>query len=108
MARPISSGVLLTIGVPFSPAHLFCELYYRARSAGLAKPGSCIIPLNQSQIGDALGMSIVTVNRTIQTLRKTGAMEFRNGELTVRDWKRLVELGDFDPGYLHLKRPGRL
>lgn len=89
-------------------AHLFCELYYRARAAGLAKPGSCIIPLNQSQIGDTLGMSIVTVNRTIQALRKTGAMEFRNGELTVREWKQLVELGDFDASYLHLKRPGRL
>ena len=29
-----------------------------------------------------------TVNRTLQALRRTGAMEFRNGELTVRDWKR--------------------
>jgi hypothetical protein len=35
-------------------------------------------------------------------------MEFRNGELTVRDWKKLAEAGDFDPGYLHLKRPARL
>jgi CRP-like cAMP-binding protein len=89
-------------------AHLFCELYYRARAAGLAKPGSCTVPLNQAQIGDSLGMSIVTVNRTIQALRKTGAMEFRNAELIVRDWKQLVELGDFDPSYLHLKRPARL
>ena len=89
-------------------AHLFCELYYRARAAGLAKPGSCSVPLNQGQIGDTLGMSIVTVNRTLQSLRKTGAMEFRNGELTVHDWKQLVELGDFDPSYLHLKRPARL
>jgi CRP-like cAMP-binding protein len=89
-------------------AHLFCELYYRARAAGLAKPGSCYVPLNQAQIGDSLGMSIVTVNRTVQALRKTGAMEFRNAELTVRDWKQLVELGDFDPSYLHLKRLARL
>mgnify|MGYP003337113698 FL=1 len=35
-------------------------------------------------------------------------MEFRNGELTVRDWKKLAEAGDFDPGYLHLKWPARL
>jgi CRP-like cAMP-binding protein len=89
-------------------AHLFCELYYRARAAGLAKSGSCYVPLNQAQIGDSLGMSIVTVNRTVQALRKTGAVDFRNAELTVRDWKRLVELGDFDPSYLHLKRPARL
>jgi DNA-binding transcriptional regulator LsrR (DeoR family) len=65
------------------------------------------VPLNQAQIGDSLGMSIVTVNRTIQALRKTGAMDFRNAELTVRDWKQLVGLGDFDPSYLHLKRLAR-
>ncbi len=89
-------------------AHLFCELYYRARGAGLARPGQYRIPLNQGQIGEALGMSIVTVNRTIQALRRTHTMEFRNGELTVHDWKKLTEVGDFDPAYLHLKRPSRL
>jgi CRP-like cAMP-binding protein len=89
-------------------AHLFCELYYRARAVGLTKPGACRLPLHQGQIGETLGMSIVTVNRTIQVLRRTGAMEFRNGELTVLDWKKLVELGDFDPNYLHLKRPSRM
>jgi CRP-like cAMP-binding protein len=89
-------------------AHLFCELYYRARAVGLTKPGTCRVPLHQGQIGETLGMSIVTVNRTLQALRRTGAMEFRNGELTVFNWKSLVELGDFDPNYLHLKRPSRM
>jgi CRP-like cAMP-binding protein len=89
-------------------AHLFCELYYRGRVAGLTKPGSFRIPLHQGLIGEALGMSIVTVNRTLQELRQTKAMEFRNGLLTVHDWKRLTEVGDFDSAYLHLKRPSRL
>jgi len=89
-------------------AHLFCELYYRARGAGLTRPGACRIPLHQGQLGETLGMSIVTVNRTLQALRRTGAMEFRGGELTVVDWKLLAELGDFDPGYLHLRRPSRM
>jgi CRP-like cAMP-binding protein len=89
-------------------AHLFCELYYRARSAGLAKPGSCRLPFHQGQIGEALAMSIVTVNRTMQTLRRTGAMEFRNGTLTVFDWKKLAEQGEFDPNYLNLRKPARL
>jgi CRP-like cAMP-binding protein len=89
-------------------AHLFCELYYRARAAGLARPGSCRLPIHQAQIGEALGMSTVTVNRTLQQLRRTGSMEFRNNELTVIDWKKLTEVGDFDPAYLHLRRPARL
>jgi CRP-like cAMP-binding protein len=89
-------------------AHFFCELYYRARSAGIARPGSCQLPFNQGQLGDALAMSLVTVNRTLQALRRTGAIQFRNGEMTVHDWPRLAEIGNFDPSYLHIRRPVRL
>lgn len=89
-------------------AHLFCEIYYRSRAAGLAKPGSCYLPIHQGQIGEALGMSIVTVNRNIQSLRRTGAMELRAGTLTVHDWKALTDIGEFDPSYLNLKKPSRL
>ena len=89
-------------------AHLFCELYYRARSAGIAKQGTCRLPFNQGQLGDALAMSLVTVNRTLQALRRTGAVEFSKGFITVHDWARLAELGHFDPGYLHIRRPVRL
>jgi hypothetical protein len=35
-------------------------------------------------------------------------MELRGGELHVRDWARLVHLGNFDPSYLHLRKPARL
>jgi hypothetical protein len=35
-------------------------------------------------------------------------MEFRNGELSVRDWKRLADIGEFDQTYLHLRAPPRL
>ena len=89
-------------------AHLFSELYYRARSADLEMAGSLHLPLHQGQLGDALGMSLVTVNRTLQALRRTSAMEFRNGILTVRDWKRLTEIGEFDSAYLHLPVPAHL
>ena len=88
-------------------AHLFCELYYRARASELGKVGSVHLGLHQGQLGDALGMSLVTVNRTLQALRRTGAMEFRNGELTVHDWKRLADTGEFDPSYLHIGVPSR-
>jgi CRP-like cAMP-binding protein len=88
-------------------AHLFCELYYRARSAGIAKQGSCHLPLHQGQLGDALAMSLVTVNRTLQGLRKTGAFQFRNGQMTVNDWPRLAEIAQFDPSYLHIRRSVR-
>lgn len=89
-------------------AHLFCELYYRARNAGLGRSEPLKLPLHQGQLGDALGMSLVTVNRTLQALRRTGAMEFRNGELWLKDWELLAEAGDFDAGYLHAAGPPQL
>jgi CRP-like cAMP-binding protein len=89
-------------------AHLFCELFYRARTSGLAEENSCAAPLSQIQIGEALGMAIVTVNRTLQVLRRARLIEFRGGVLTVRDWKRLAVAGDFSPEYLHLKRAVRI
>ena len=85
-------------------AHLFCELFYRARASGLTQGNSCAAPLSQIQIGEALGMAIVTVNRTLQVLRRARLIEFRGGVLTVRDWKKLAAAGDFSPDYLHLKR----
>jgi CRP-like cAMP-binding protein len=89
-------------------AHLFCELFYRARASGLAEENSCAAPISQIQIGEALGMAIVTVNRTLQVLRRARLIEFRGGVLSVRDWKRLTAVGDFSPEYLHLKRSVRI
>jgi CRP-like cAMP-binding protein len=89
-------------------AHLFCELFYRARASGLTEDNSCSAPLSQVQIGEALGMAIATVNRTLQSLRRAKLIEFRGGVLIVRDWKRLTAVGDFNPGYLQLKRQIRI
>jgi CRP-like cAMP-binding protein len=85
-------------------AHFFCEQYYRAQAAGLAEGSSCSLPVSQVQLGEALGMSVVTINRTLQSLRRTGAVEFRGGVLNVRNWKRLADIGEFDSRYLHLRK----
>lgn len=83
-------------------AHLLCELYVRARAAGVAKVGSCSLPLTQESLAATLGMSLVTLNRTMQALRRTGAVEFRTGALMLRDFQKLASIGGFDPAYLHL------
>jgi CRP-like cAMP-binding protein len=89
-------------------AHFLCEQYYRARANGIAKPGSCRLPLSQTQIGEALGASLPSISRTLQGLRASKSVELRGGELQVRDWPKLVLLGDFNPAYLHLRKPSRL
>jgi CRP-like cAMP-binding protein len=83
-------------------AHLFCEQYVRAQQAGIAIDNTCSFPLTQTQIGQALGLSVVTVNRAIQHLRRLRSIELRAGRLTVLDWDELEECAQFDRSYLHL------
>ena len=85
-------------------AHFFCEIMTRARAAGLASGDTCALPITLEDLGDALGMSAVHVTRTLAVLRKAGLAEFRDGTLTVLQWEPLVEIAEFDPGYLHLHR----
>jgi transcription initiation factor IIE alpha subunit len=56
-------------------------------------------------LGEALGMSLATVNRVLSELRRAGSVDFRNGRIVLQHWDRLVEFANFDPRYLHLKRP---
>jgi CRP-like cAMP-binding protein len=86
-------------------AHFFCEQFYRAKIAGLADANSCPLPLTQTQLGEMLGMSLVSVNRHLQALRRTKAADHRAGKLTIRAWPKLAALGEFDPGYLHQTIP---
>ena len=89
-------------------AHFLCEQFYRARAAGLVHNGACDLPLSQTQMADALASSLTGINRAMQVLRKTQSFELRAGRLHMRNWRRLAQYGDFDPGYLHIRRPVRL
>ena len=83
-------------------AHLFCEIMTRAKAAGLAQEDTYALPIRQEDVGDALGMTPVHVNRTLMMLRATGSVEFKGGTLTIRDWEQLVQIAQFDGSYLHL------
>ena len=83
-------------------AHLFCEMITRAKANGLSDGKSMSLPVTQKDLADALGMSVVHVNRTLQTLRSTGEVELKNGILTIGDFGTVADLAGFDPAYLHL------
>ena len=57
---------------------------------------------NQAELGDALGLSTVHVNRVLQELRGDDIIVLRGGSLMVQDWPGLQRAGEFDPAYLHL------
>jgi CRP-like cAMP-binding protein len=85
-------------------AHLLCEFYVRLRAVGLTNGDGYAFPLTQAEFGDALGLSAVHVNRTLQELRGDGLITLRAGAVTVLDWDRLRQAGEFDPTYLHLRQ----
>jgi CRP-like cAMP-binding protein len=86
---------------PGRVAHFFCEQFTRAKVAGLAEANTCPLPLTQTQLGEMLGMSLVTINRHLQALRRTKAADHKAGRLVIHSWAKLASLGEFDPGYLH-------
>lgn len=86
-------------------AHLFCELMVKFRAVHLVKDDSVRLDLTQGELGDALGLSAVHVNRVLQELRGAELIELRKGVLKVLSWDGLVAAGEFDPGYLHIDRP---
>jgi CRP-like cAMP-binding protein len=86
-------------------AHLLCESITRLKAVGLSDGATCELPITQTEIADATGLSSVHVNRSLQTLRKNGLISFRSGSLTALNWPGLVEAGDFDPAYLHISPP---
>jgi CRP-like cAMP-binding protein len=85
-------------------AHVMCEFVLRMRVMGLAEDEECELPMTQAELGDALGISTVHVNRTLQELRAAGLIRLQGARLTVLDWERLKEVGEFDPTYLHLRQ----
>ena len=85
-------------------AHFFCEQHFRAKEAGLVEDESCSLPLNQSQLGQALGMSHISVNRAMQKLRKERLADLRSGRLDVLNWNALSRFAGFDPTYLHIDK----
>ncbi|MEG3178888.1 Crp/Fnr family transcriptional regulator [Sphingomonas sp. RB3P16] len=84
-------------------AHLLCELSVRV-STEQDDESSFDFPLTQEQIGDALGLTAVHVNRMMKLLRAEGLVEIANRTMTLRSIAGLRRIGGFDPRYLHVRR----
>jgi len=83
-------------------AHLLCEFLVRLKAVGLAEEDTFDLPITQVELADAIGTSTVHVNRVLQALRAEGLIETKSTQVTIPDWEKLKEMGDFDPLYLHL------
>ena len=88
-------------------AYLFCELLWRHEAAGLARDGQFALPLTQAELGDALGLTAVHINKVLQAFRRDGLIAMAQGVLAVRDEARLAAVAQLDKCYLHLDEPAR-
>lgn len=88
-------------------AHLLCELALRLYAAGIADEFQYELPMTQEQLGDAVGLTPVHVNRVLRSLADQGLIERERRCITVRNWEALRGVGDFSERYLHLDQVGR-
>jgi CRP-like cAMP-binding protein len=87
-------------------AHLFCELYFRLEAVGMTEGTSVQLPLTQTDLAEATGLSAVHINRTLQEMRSAGLVILRDHVLTIPDLPALQVAAMFNPAYLHLDHEG--
>jgi CRP-like cAMP-binding protein len=76
-------------------AHFILEIHERLGLVGLAGETTVAIPLTQEIMADALGLSVVHLNRTLQQLRRNQLIEFKGGLVRLLQPDRLCEIANF-------------
>ena len=74
---------------------------------GLIHDDSFYLPSTQVELGDALGLSAVHVNRVLQELRTENLFTWQSQIVQIVDWAGLQQRAEFDPRYLHLTNEPR-
>lgn len=80
-------------------AHLLLELGIRRSMAGVANAGGYECPLTQYDLGDALGLTAIHVNRMLRELRQADALHFHKGFVGFLDEVELKAIAGFEPSY---------
>jgi CRP-like cAMP-binding protein len=84
-------------------AHLLCEM--ATRLGGRIEGDGVIFDfaVTQTQVGEATALTPVHVNRTLQSLRAGGLVDWRTRIVHLPQWHALAELAEFDPTYLQAR-----
>jgi CRP-like cAMP-binding protein len=85
------------MSAPERIAHLLLELHWRLDAVGLAPNHTFCLPLTYDSLADTVGLSVVHVNRTLQTLRRDGLIELRQGRVRLLDLDAMRTACDFRP-----------
>lgn len=85
-------------------AHFLCEFAVRTGGIDKINDRSFELPLTQEQLGDALGLTAVHINRTLQLLTRDNLIARDGKSICFVDWDRLQNIADFSTRYLHLEK----
>lgn len=95
---------LVTVGARSATekiAALIIELYRRADRLGMVNDSTLLFPLNQQHIADALGLSLVHTNKTVNKLKRLGMFEMAHGLLTLKNPRVLARIAQaFDADFV--------
>lgn len=83
-------------------AYLLCELLWRHTAVGLNSGEVFQLPLNQTELGDTLGLTPVHVNRILKEFREQGLIAMRQRTITLLNVDELQAMAGFNKSYLHL------
>ncbi len=83
-------------------AYLLCELLWRHSAIGLADNEKFHLPLTQTELGDALGLTPVHVNRVLREFREQNLIAIEHRMLRMLDVDGLQEIAACNKEYLHL------
>jgi len=89
---------------PSCVAYLLCELVLRQRVIGMAGDHAIRLPLTQTDLADALGLTSVHVDRVLQRFRRDQLLTLEHRRLNLRNGGRLEAIAGFMPNYLQLNR----
>jgi hypothetical protein len=63
------------------------------------------LPITQTDLADATGLTGVHVNRTLRELRSRSVVTARSGTVTIHNWSELVAIGDFNDTFMLVDAP---
>jgi CRP-like cAMP-binding protein len=89
-------------------AHLLLEFAYRFKAAELMVDDTFVLPVSQVDLSDALGITPVHLNRTLQWLRANRYIRTHSRTVSIEKWPEMLELAGFTSAYLHPEGPRTL
>ncbi len=78
-------------------ARFLLEIHARLAMVGRASEPEFDLPFSQEVMGDALGLSVPHLNRTLAQLRAEGLLTFKNRRVHFTDMKAIQLLSQFQP-----------